>query len=290
MHPLLAALFSAWEWRPDVLLVLLLSGSLYLVGWRRLRQRSAIAKIATQRKLAAYWAGLATVALALLSPIDWLGSQLLFMHMIQHKLLIMIAAPLLWLGNPFPFMLWGLPKSVRKPVAALFHRDAHFCRLLTVVTNPGVAWLVFIIVYMGWHDVNAYNLALRYPWVHNLEHLSFFGAALLFWWHVVGAAPHLHRLSIWGRLAMVVSVIPFQMAAGIVIATADTVLYTYYESVPHIWGFTALADQAIGGAIMWIPSSEMLVWAVVFLLGGLAQQEKSRSREAIARLRASHVR
>jgi putative membrane protein len=255
-----------------------------------LRQRGVVAKIATKRKLAAYLAGLATLALALLSPIDWLGGQLLFMHMIQHKLMIMIAAPLLWLGTPFPVMLWGLPGALRKPVGTLFTREAGFRRLLTAVTNPGIAWLLFIIVYMGWHDPNAYNAALRYGWVHNLEHLSFFGTALLFWWHVVGAAPHLHHLSVWGRLALVVSVIPFQMAAGIVIATADTVIYSYYESVPHIWGFTALADQAIAGAIMWIPSSEMLVWAVVFLLGGLAQQEKSRAGRGAVRLRASNVR
>lgn len=289
MHPLIKALLSTWEWRWDVLTVLLTAGTLYTVGWRRVAQRSNYSKLATKRKLVAYFSGLVMLALALISPIDWLGGQLLFMHMVQHKLIVMIAAPLLWLGNPFPFMVWGMPGFLRARVSALFMRDSQFRRLLIVCTNPGLAWLLYIVVYMGWHDPNAYNLALRNEWVHKLEHLSFFAIAMLFWWHVIGAAPHLHRASVWGRLALLLGVVPFQMAAGIVIATADTVIYTYYTSVPHIWGFTALDDQAMGGAIMWIPSSEMMVWAVVFLLASLFKHEEHKSPPVSTKLRASDV-
>lgn len=278
MHPLLQALFSAWDWRLDVTTVLLVSATFYLVGWVRLRRRSTNPQLAKKRRLAAYLGGLATLALALLSPIDPLGSQLLFMHMIQHKLEVMIAAPLLWLGNPFPFMLWGLPTPLRKGVGSLFTRDAPFRQLLRSATSPGLAWFLFIAVYMGWHDPNFYNLALRNAWVHDLQHLTFFATAMLFWWHIVGAAPHVHRGgAIWGRLAMLIGVIPAQMIAGITIATASEVIYAYYESVPHIWGFTALEDQAIAGAIMWIPSSEMVVWAVVFLLAGLFKREEGQA-------------
>lgn len=289
MHPLIKALLSPWELRWDVLAVLLIAGILYTTGWRRIAQRSSSSKLATKRKLVAYLSGLVTLALALISPIDWLGGQLLFMHMIQHKLIVMIAAPLLWLGNPFPFMLWGMPVFLRTRVSTLFMRESQFRRYLILCTNAGLAWLLYIVVYMGWHDPNAYNLALRNEWVHKLEHLSFFAVAMLFWWHVIGAAPHWHRNSTWGLLALLLGVVPFQMAAGIVIATADTVIYTYYNSVPHIWGFTALEDQAMGGAIMWIPSSEMVVWAVVFLLAGLLGQEERQRSAASTKLRTSDV-
>jgi cytochrome c oxidase assembly factor CtaG len=189
----------------------------------------------------------------------------------------MIAAPLLWLGKPFPVMLWGMPAPVRKWVGSLFTREAQFRLVLRATTNAGIVWFAFIAIYMGWHDPNLYDLALRYPWVHDLQHLTFFAAAMLFWWHIVGAAPHIHgRTVVWGRLAMLIGVIPAQMIAGIIIATANEVIYTYYATVPHIWGFTALEDQAIAGVIMWIPSSEMLVWAVVFLLAGLFKREEKR--------------
>ncbi|RIK40040.1 MAG: hypothetical protein DCC55_16205 [Chloroflexi bacterium] len=270
MHPLLQALFSSWDWRIDVTLMLLGLGTLYVVGWVRLRRRSNYRKLASRGKLAAYLSGLVILAIALMSPIDRLGGQLFFMHMIQHKLEIMVAAPLVCLANPFPFMMWGLPTPARRRVAALFTHESPVRSVLSRVTSPGVAWFIFITFYMGWHDPGLYNLALYYSWVHDLQHVTFFVSALLFWWHITNAAPYIHgRRSVWGRLAMLIGVIPAQMIAGIIIATSGTVLYTYYASIPRFWGFNVLEDQAIGGMIMWTLSSEMVVWAAVFLLGGL---------------------
>lgn len=276
MHPLLQALLSSWGWRIDVTLVLLGLGALYVTGWVRLRRRSNYQKLASGSRLAAYLSGLATLAIALMSPVDRLGGQLFFMHMIQHKLEIMIAAPLVCLGNPFPFMMWGLPTPVRRLVASFFAGDSPVRTLLSQATSPGLVWFVFIAFYMGWHDPGLYNLALYHPWVHDFQHITFFVSALLFWWHVTNAAPHFHgRRSVWGRLAMLIGVIPAQMIAGIIIATSDTVLYTYYASIPRFWGVSVLEDQAIGGMIMWTLSSEMVVWAAVFLLGGLFGGEQT---------------
>jgi putative membrane protein len=276
MHPLLQALFSPWEWRIEVTIVLLVLGALYVTGWVRLRSRSSYQKLAKRRKLAAYLGGLAILALALMSPIDRLGGQLFFMHMIQHKLEIMIAAPLLCVANPFPFMLWGLPGAIRRPVARLFIRDSKVRQGLASATNPGLIWMIFIVIYMGWHDPGLYNLALTQPWVHDLQHLTFFASAMLFWWQITGAAPQFHGgASVWVRLAMLIGVIPAQMIAGIIIATAPEVIYTYYATIPRFWGVSLLNDQAIGGMIMWTLSSEMLVWAAVFLLGGRFGREAS---------------
>jgi putative membrane protein len=270
MHPLLQALLGPWEWRPDVTIVLLGLGALYVSGWVRLRRRSEYRKVAQRRKLAFYLSGLATLAIALMSPIDWLGGQLFFMHMIQHKLEIMVAAPLLCVAAPFPIMLWGLPRRARQRVATLFVRNSPVRTLLASVTSPGLVWFIFILFYMGWHDPGLYNLALYHGWVHDLQHLTFFLSALLFWWCVTNAAPRLHgQTAVWGRLAMLIGVIPAQMIAGITIATANEVIYTYYASIPRFWGLSVLDDQAAGGMIMWTLSSEMVVWAVVFLLGGL---------------------
>src|SRR5215217_1565947 len=99
MHPLARALLSAWEWRPEVLVVIVPLGVMYFVGWQRLRRYSAHHKLANGWRLASYQGGLGMIALALISPIDRLGGQLFFMHMVQHMLLMMFAAPLLLLAD-----------------------------------------------------------------------------------------------------------------------------------------------------------------------------------------------
>lgn len=281
MHPLIGGLLSPWEFRPEVLLPVLVMGTLYVAGWLRVRRKLASRgkghKLASRWRLAAYLGGLASLLLALLSPIDVLGGQLLIMHMVQHKILVMAAAPLLWLGDPFPIVLWALPSSLRHAVGSLFTRDTWFRRGLTAATQPAICWLVFVFVYIGWHDPSLYDLALRVPWVHNLEHVTFFLAAMLFWWPVVNSAPHLHKpLPYWVRIIYLIAFVPPNAITGVSIATATDVIYPHYATVPHIWGFTALEDQAWGGAIMWIWSSEMMIQAAVIMLGVSFYQEKQR--------------
>jgi len=266
MHPLLQALLSAWDWRLDVSLVLLTFATLYTIGWWRLRRRSHTPKLANIKRLAAYWGGLGTLALSLMSPIDALGGQLFFMHMLQHLITIMISAPLLWLGAPFPFLLWGMPPRVRRAVARQFAGKALTRTLLRNITEPSLVWLAFVIIYAGWHDPNLYSLALRRDWVHDIQHITFFGAAMLFWWHVIAAGPRIHRVAIWVRMAMLITIVPVNMVIGIVIANGSEVLYPYYNSVPRIWGFSALEDQMLAGVIMWIPGSMMFFLALIILL------------------------
>ncbi|MBK8051647.1 MAG: cytochrome c oxidase assembly protein [Anaerolineales bacterium] len=268
MHPLVIGLLGPWEWRPGVTLTLTALAVLYGLGWWRVRKASKHQKLASGWRLAAYFGGLVMLALALISPIDALGGQLLLMHMVQHKLLIMFAAPLLWLGNPFPIVLWALPARARHDIAGLLARDTWFRRILTTISQPIITWTIFLFVYIGWHDPGLYNLALRVPTVHNLEHISFFLAALLFWWPVVNGAPHLHKaLPYWVRIVYLIAFVPPNAITGVAIASNPGVIYSYYESVPHIWGFTAIEDQAWGGAIMWIWSSEMMIQTAIIMLG-----------------------
>lgn len=267
MHPLFQALLGPWEWRLEVLAVIVPWAVFYTLGWRRLRIQADSRKLARRRRLIAYWAGIIILSASLMSPVDRLGGQLLFMHMVQHKLTMFFAVPLLLLGNPFPFVLWGLPGSARKAIGGLFSRDSRFRQLLATTTRPGIAWLAFITVYYGWHDAMAYNLALRIDWVHDLQHITFFAVAMLFWWHVIGCAPYIHgRFSPWMRIAYVLTQVPPNMAVGVSIAFASNIIYTYYESVPRFWGFSVEQDQMLGGAIMWIQGSEMFIAAGLIIL------------------------
>lgn len=280
MDPITKAVLQSWNWRLEVILPLLALGYLYTAGWWRLRKRTADTRrsrtasrhqpLTATWRLISYLIGLILVALALISPIDSLGQQLFFMHMIQHLLLIMIAPPLLLIANPMPVVLWGLPDKWRltagHAIGHVLHRDSQFRHVLRTITAPGIIWLVWVIALFGWHDPAMYNAALRYEFVHDLEHLSFFIASMLFWWHVTGAGPRIHKqFGYVGRIAFVLAAVPPNMTLGVWLAFNNNVIYSYYEAVPRLWGIDAITDQRIGGVIMWIPGSMMFLLAALIL-------------------------
>ena len=274
MNPTWSLLLSNWDLRIEILLPLFLGAAFYIRGWRRLRARGS-RRLAAGWRLASFLAGQVVVAISLLSAIDALSALLFFMHMVQHLLLIMVAAPLIVLGNPFPFVIWGLPGG-KQIGQALFRPNAPFRQLLQKISGPGIVWLAFVAVLWGWHDPGAYGLALRSDLVHDLEHLSFYLTALLFWWHVFQVGPRIHKpLSPAARIAYTISIVPANMVAGIAISFAASPLYEFYTSVPRVWGLDVLQDQQLGGTIMWIPGSMMYLLVAIILIGRLVQDEDS---------------
>jgi putative membrane protein len=257
--------------------VLALLGSMYTRGWWHVRRRRAGRQaLATAWRLAAYLGGLAILGVALMSPIDVLGGQLFTMHMIQHLLLVMLAPPLLLLANPLPFFLWALPAGARHAAGSLLNRESPWRRALRSMTAPGLVWMGFVAVFIGWHDPHAYDAALRSDLVHDLEHLTFFAAGMLYWWQVIGAGPRLRSLSRAMRLVFLLATIPVNMAAGVAISFANQPIYPYYAAMPRPWGLSVMQDQMLGGVIMWIPGSMMYVLAALILIAGLIQTEADK--------------
>jgi putative membrane protein len=278
MDPTLQALVTSWDWRPEILFLLALSAALYIAGWSRLRQRGR-RQTASGWRLASYIAGLLVLAVTLMSAVDILGSFFFFMHMLQHLLLIMVAPILIWLGNPLPFFIWGLPRG-RAVGSALLSRRAPLRALLQKL--PAAAPLLLSVTLLwGWHDPGAYQAALRIGWVHDLQHLTFFLPAMLFWWKVSGAAPHLHgRLAPLGRIALLVGMAIANAIVGAIIALSPAVIYEYYLDVPRLWGLSAHQDQMIGGILMWIPGTMMYLLAVLIILGRLLGHESETAPAA----------
>lgn len=291
MDPVTRAVLLSWGWRWDVILILFTLGLLYAVGWWRLRQKTRLKRnernkikrngLATYWRLFSYLTGLLIIGVALLSPIDVLGRQLFFMHMVQHLLLIMIAPPLLLIANPMPFLLWGLPEKWRlqtgRWIGQLLHRESSFRYWIRLGTSAGIVWIIWVAAVILWHDPYLYNAALQSELVHDLEHLSFFLASMLFWWLVTGAGPRIHRqFGAFGRIAFVLAAVPPNMALGIVLAFSSVVIYSYYEAVPTIWGIDPLTDQIIGGVIMWIPGSMMFFIAALILTARFVQGEADK--------------
>ena len=285
MDPVLSAVLSSWNWRIEIVVGLGLAAFIYTAGWQRLRNRHSKrivppkhpSRLATEWRLIAYLGGLTLVGLALLSPLDILGGQLFYMHMIQHLLLVMLAPPLLLLANPFPFFLWGLPLKLRRGVAGLFKAKSPFRQGLRTLTPPSAVWITYTAILLGWHDPNAYNWALRNEWVHDIEHLTFFITAILFWWHVIDNGPHIHnRLTPMPRLVYLLISVPITMLTGLAIAFSSQPIYTYYTTVPRLWGFSVIEDQILGGIIMWIPGSMMYIIAALIVIARLVQTEANK--------------
>ncbi len=275
------ALLLSWDWRPEVLVILIALALVYGRGWLRLRRQARVegrrTRWATGWRLVTYWLGLASIGIALMSPIDVLSGQLFFLHMTQHLLLSMLAVPLLLIGDPFPVLIWGLPTQGQKAAARLLNDRSPWRRALARITTPGISWLVYVTVLIGWHDPTLYDLALRNNLVHDIQHLCFFFSTALLWWHVLGCAPRLHRsLSIGQRIVYTISVVPVNMIIGVVIAFAPQPIYPYYANVPRITSLGVMQDQMIAGILMWIPGSEMFFWAALLVLSHLVANEAKK--------------
>lgn len=291
MDPLLSAALRSWSWRPEVIVPLLLLAVWYGRGWWVLRQRGRAGHgFARWWRLAAYFAGLLLLAVSLLSPIDTLSGFLFAMHMVQHLFMVMFAPPLLMIANPFPVFLWGLPDPLRRllgqGLSRMIRRQSPLRRSLRAILAPGVSWFIFVVVLWGWHDPNLYNAALRHQWIHDLEHITFFGTAMLFWWRITGAGPRVHqKLSLLGQVALAIAGVPPNMILGVFLAFATEPLYSFYVEMPRITGLSVLEDQALSGIIMWIPGSMMYIIAALVLLFTWMRREELRSEAEKARLR-----
>jgi putative membrane protein len=276
MDPTLSVLLLSWAWRPEIILTLSLAAGVRLAGRWRLKRRGSSQLVKPWRTVS-YLAGLAVLWIALMSPIDVLSSQFFFMHMIQHLLLVMIAPPLLLISDPMPIMLWGLPSNLRLEIGRWLRPGSRFRGTVRSLTTPGLVWLYFVAVLVGWHDPRLYNLALESELVHDLEHLTFLGTAVLFWWHIVGSAPHIHRrLSQGMRIGYALSVVPPTALTGIAIAFASQPIYEYYTTVPRLGTMTVLQDQMLSGVIMWIPGSMMYIVAALVLIANVVRTEENK--------------
>jgi cytochrome c oxidase assembly factor CtaG len=255
----------AWDPRPEILVPITVAAALYAIGWWRLSRRSP-APLAPVRALFA-GGGLACVAVALLSPIAALAHRLFVAHMVQHMLLIAIAAPALLLADPFPVVVWALPANARMRARRWLTRASPFGRIARTLTSPLLAWGAYAAILWLWHVPAAYEAALADEVVHDLEHLTFFVGAVLFWWPVIHPGPRFRRAAPQALRIVYLVFGAFQTAAlGLALTLAPTVLYATYAAGPHPAGFGALDDQSAGGIVMWAAGGLVDMVAVLVLL------------------------
>jgi len=229
-----------------------------LYEWRARKQRAAATggdpRGPSVAQRASFAGGLLVLFLALNGPLHDLSDYYLFSaHMVQHLVLTFFVPPLLLAGTPG----WMLRPALRTPwVASLARR----------VTGARTAFVIFNVVIVAWHLPDLYNSAMAFHSVHIVEHLMFLVSATLMWWPLLSPLPELPRLPYPGQiLYSFLMSIPMSIVA-ICITLADHVLYPAYSAAPRLWGLTPLADQQLGGLLMWVPGGLFLtvVLSVVF--------------------------
>ncbi len=199
-----------------------------------------------------FFAGLATILIALRSPIGVYSELFFFFHMIQHLLLVEVAAPLLLLGAPLLPVMWALPKSARGRVGRLFGQGP-LHSIFTSLTHPFTAVTIYCVTLSVWHMPQFYDAAQGRTAIHDTEHLLFLVTALLFWWPAIHPAGGRRRLSYLGGLVYFAP--PFMLGnlIGSLLTFAQHPVYSAYLDVPRVWGISVLQDQQIAGLIMWVP-------------------------------------
>ena len=279
---------DAWmtSWRLDPLVVVGLFGIglVYVESTRRLKRIGAGFPRSRRR---CFLAGLAFAYLALQGPIDAGATVLLSVHMLQHMLLTMVAAPLIVLGAPVTLALRASSPGTRHKILLPVLNSP----MAQIVANPLVAWSLLFVVLWASHLTSLYEAAIQNPGLHALEHLAYLGSAVLFWWPVVGLDPIPSRISHPARILYLFLAMPPMAFLGLAIYSSDHLLYTYYATVPGATIASALADQHLAGALMWEGGMFVVVPALAFVLLEWMrrdEREAERTDERAARAGRRH--
>jgi putative membrane protein len=201
-----------------------------------------------------FYAALVTILVALQSPLDSLADELFWAHMIQHLLLLVVAAPLIVLSRPWMSIWRPLPLHLRRAVARAAMRPRYRAprALFRLLAQPLAAWLVFNASLVLWHMPGPYDATLRSPVVHVLEHSMFLAVGILFWAQVVACPPASKRLSYGQRIAFVAAAAIPNIGLSMFLAYAEHPLYSHYAQLAHRpGGISGLTDQQIGAGFMW---------------------------------------
>ena len=248
-----------WNSEPWLLALLALAAVVYGLGARALWRASGRGRGLPRWRASAFCGGWLALAVALASPLDALGTRSFALHMAQHELLMLVAAPLMVLGKPLAVWAWALPPAALKAAAAALH-GRRWRTAWLALTAPAMAWSLHAAALWAWHAPALFQAGLRSEAIHVLQHASFLASALLFWWAVLrGRANGISVLYVFTTLL-------HTGFLGALITFAPTVWYpAYIETAPAL-GLTALEDQQLGGLIMWVPAGSILMLAGLALL------------------------
>jgi putative membrane protein len=243
-----------------VMVALLVAALWYSLGVRRLWPHTRARRVLAWRA-AAFGAGWLALTAALLAPLDEAAQRSFAFHMIQHEVLMLIAAPLLVIGRGLPTFLWALPAAARR-VAGRATKRSWLKRSWSALTAPLSAWLLHAAALWLWHLPAFFNAAVVNATIHDWQHSTFLATALVFWHALLRHGAH------GARGMALLYLFTTTIHTGVLGAMLTFAPRPFYRTLdPGLFdatGLTPLEDQQLGGLIMWVPGA--LVYVSVALV------------------------
>jgi len=257
-------LWQHWAWQD--LPLLLIIGGVYAFGLQSLWNRAGTGSGISRGQATAFRVGWTVLFIALVSPLDALSDELFSAHMVQHLLLMLVAAPLFALSRFTLAVAWAFPARWTSTV----WKQWQWKRAWDFLTRPMIAFLLHNAAIWIWHMPRLYEASVRDEGIHFLEHFSFFLTAFLFWQVFVDLTESIRmgRSAKFGLgIFMIFGTMLVSGFLGVLIAFSPYVWYSVYVHEAARYGLTALEDQQLAGTIMWVPSGVVYLVAVVSVLG-----------------------
>ena len=255
------------RWNLDVLTIASLAGLtiVYGAGLARLWRSAGVGRGISRRQPVAFAAAIASLVVALISPLDAASDELQSAHMIQHMLIMMVAAPLFVVGAPALAMLWALPRTWRRDVGRSLGWLGIWRPPWYLLWQPVLLCVLFAVALWVWHLPALYQAALRSRAVHEVQHISFFVVSCLFWRVLFDPLSRL-RMNVGAGVLYLFLTSLHATFLGVFMALSPRVWYDDYVPRTAVWKFTPLEDQQLAGLIMWMPACMLyaLVAAVMF--------------------------
>ena len=257
------AVLRSWSIPPVATFALVLTALTYLRGAWLLR-RAGYPYLPAWR-IASFALGLFALWLALASPLDTFSPFVLTAHMVQHMVLMMVAPPLILLGEPLIPIVRGMPRFAAREFAGPILNWRIAERMGLALTNPVFALVLMGIVMFAWHVPGPYELAVRSSTWHQLEHACFFFTSIIFWWPVVQPWPSRAQWPRWAMVPYLVIADLENTALSAILVFSDKILYPSYAAGPGLFGFNPPEDQAAAGAIMWVVGSLVFIVPAILI-------------------------
>lgn len=257
-------LWDHWAWQDLPLLMLM--GGVYVLGLRSLWKRAGTGSGIGRGQAAAFGVGLIVLFIALVSPLDALSDELFSAHMVQHLLMVLVAAPFFAMGRFTLAVAWAFPPRWTSRV----WKEWKWGQAWNFLTRPMMVFLLHNAAIWIWHMPRLYEASVLNEWIHFLEHSSFFLTAFLFW-QVFADLTESVRMGRSAKFGLGVFMIFGTMLVsgflGVLIAFSPHVWYAVYAHETAHYGLTALEDQQLAGTIMWVPSGVVYLVAVLSVMG-----------------------
>ena len=244
-----------------LIIAIMLGAFLYAKGIAALWRKAGVGRGIRGGQSVSFALGWAALAGSLLSPIDAWAERSFAVHMVQHELLMVVAAPLIVLGRPLEAWTWALSGPARRFFSAA--AKTAVLRTIGYVTTLSLgAWVLHALALWLWHLPILFRAALLNPVVHILQHGCFFGSALAYWWSVVGGRA---RNPTGTSIASLFTTMLHTSALGALLTFAPSPWYVTVDA--RVFGLSALEDQQLGGLIMWVPGGMAYMIVGLMIVG-----------------------